>query len=122
MANVPDRGDLVKPSAFTGNEGTVIGDDKAFGQGTSVPAQGAPLSNLGFSTDVDATNSLGSVGDTGSDPMFEKFYRENDPSGSNSADVVASDKLSGTDSDPQGQELPNEVNVGGSDSNQPDPD
>jgi hypothetical protein len=111
----PNDGDLIR-GGYT--DGVIRGDTKGFGSGTSVPAVGAPMTTEGRSTDQDATNSLGGFsGEADSDPMFDKFkYEEKDMSdidanqaeGSESPTPVASTKMSGTDSNPQEQELPDE--------------
>ena len=111
----PNDGDLIK--GFT-DAYTVRGDTKGFGGSTtSSPIESkAPIWTEGRSTDANATNSLGAVGGTESDSMFEKFYRGqlDKVTGSESAEGVASTGLvdGGAKSDPEGQELANEQSLG----------
>ena len=88
------------------------------GCGADTPA---PIWTDGRSLDKDAVNAMGAVGDTGSDPMFDRFKTEKTgwgitdnrtDGGTNSGDSVSSDKLSGdtwgkgADSDPEFENYP----------------
>lgn len=92
----------------------VRGDAKGFGgsENSSPTVSGAPVFTDGNSLDANATNSKGAVGDTGSDPMFDRFKHfatggadEVNFSGSNSATSVASTSIP-SGSDPMFQEMP----------------
>ncbi len=98
------NGDLIK--GFT-DASVVRGDTKGFGGSeTSSPMDsGAPVSTLGAATSRDATNSMGSVGDTGSDPMDMKFSKDARTGGSESPESVGHESFSG-DSDPMFQDKP----------------
>jgi hypothetical protein len=112
------NGDLIK---HDGDAYTVRGDTGGFGSGTSFPNVGAPSWTNGRSTDGNATNSLGAVGGTESDPMFDKFKHEAtgwedqvNAQGSQTGASVAHSQLieGGGKSDPMFKELPDEQSNG----------
>jgi hypothetical protein len=111
-----NNGDLIK--GFT-DAYTVRGDTKGFaGSENSSPMDSpAPIWLEGMSVDANATNSMGAVGGTDSDPMFDKFKHEatgNEDqilqAGSNSADGVASTSIP-SGSDPMFEEVPHDNSV-----------
>jgi hypothetical protein len=106
-----NKGDLIK--GFT-DASVVRGDTKGFGDAgiNTGMDPGAPVSTVGHDVSRDAVNAMGSIaGATGSDPMFEKFYRDDTLSGSNSPESVGSASFS-AGSDPQEEEMPSEQAVG----------
>jgi hypothetical protein len=106
--NVPDKGDLYNNSMPTKeNVYDVRGDTHGFGNaGTKTGFnEDAPVWLEGRSVDQDATNVLGGItGDTNSDPMFDKFNRQDrsgpdrnqQDGGTNTPETVASDKITGS--------------------------
>jgi hypothetical protein len=111
-----NNGDLIK--GFT-DAYTVRGDTKGFaGSENSSPMDsGAPVWLEGMSVDANATNSMGAVGDTGSDPMFDKFKHQAtgnadqvNQTGSNTAEGVASSSMP-SGSDPMFEEMPHDNSV-----------
>lgn len=106
-----NNGDLIK--GFT-DAYTVRGDTKSFGgsENSSPMDAPAPIWLEGMSVDANATNSMGAVGDTSSDPMFDKFKHASTSggdatsgTGTNSPDSVASSSMP-SGSDPMFQEMP----------------
>jgi hypothetical protein len=98
MANVPNGGDLISKRNHSGQHSEVEGRDLPMNTGINNQFLGsyAP-GDLGG----DATNRLGSVDGTESDPMFERFNRKDSHNGGGSfAGSVSGESLSGADSDP----------------------
>lgn len=116
MANVPKGGDLIH--GFT-QDGNIRGDtsDLPMNTGVNKPAVGSyPCDYSG-----DATNSMGAVGGTESDSMFEKYNRKDDHLMSgNTPGSVGSSTLSGTGSDAPGEEYADEQKIGAGDTNPTD--
>jgi hypothetical protein len=98
-------GDLIRD--YGANDGTVRGDTSELRDaGSNTGNEFAWLE--GRSLDKDATNSQGAVGETDSDPMFEKFNRKNtNETRSEAAESVSGRPLvdGGAKSDNQAREL-----------------
>lgn len=97
MANVPNGGDLMQKRQPAAGYSEVEGKDLPMNASVNQYEGSYSPADLG----VDATNRLGSVDGTASDPMFEKFNRKDGHNGGGSfAGSASGESLSGTDSDP----------------------
>lgn len=81
--------------------GVVMGDTRPMpDRGTGTGMTGIPTDLGGYSINVDATNRMGGLSDTGSDAMDAVFSRDSNLSSGESHYSVPGQRISGTNSDP----------------------
>lgn len=105
--------DFQDPLVVDPANGVVRGDSGAMpnrGTGTGMVGSGAPY---GADIGQNATNRMGRVGDTGSDPMDKEWADDERQTMRGSKDPEGGRKLTGTDSDPPGDDSPGDPTEAG---------
>lgn len=95
------------------DSGVVRGDSKAMpDRGTGTGMTGLPTFSDGRGFGSDDTNSMGSVGDTGSDSMFARHNRDDNLGGTDAKSGGTGSGMSGTGSDQMFETEPDDPTFG----------